>query len=182
MDKRLCPRCGKVVTRWGRTFCGRRCAQTRDLPSKVCVQCGREFRKNAEYSYAVWEAIRFCSRACMGAARRKTTRVCVGCGATFAPTDSRRRLASKFCSQGCYFEELRRRFPIDRPTEATDFNRRMRRALRERASGRCERCGATENLERDHIVPRREGGTGSLANGQILCHQCHLAKTLSERA
>jgi hypothetical protein len=72
-------------------------------------------------------------------------------------------------------------------------NRRQRRLREEwlKANGPCKRCGATENLECDHIDrttkdshriwswsnARREA---ELAKCQVLCHECHLTKTMAE--
>ena len=46
---------------------------------------------------------------------------------------------------------------------------------------RCARCGATERLELDHVVPLGDGGADDLANVQLLCAVCHAAKTAAER-
>jgi 5-methylcytosine-specific restriction endonuclease McrA len=37
----------------------------------------------------------------------------------------------------------------------------------------CSWCGATENLEVDHIVERRHGGTNGYDNLRVLCRSCH---------
>jgi 5-methylcytosine-specific restriction protein A len=44
-----------------------------------------------------------------------------------------------------------------------------------RAAGRI-----TAAVDVDHIVPKRDGGTESLANLQPLCHACHARKTKRE--
>ena len=38
-------------------------------------------------------------------------------------------------------------------------------------------CGATHALEVDHVVPLRNGGRNDADNVQVLCRQCHRAKT-----
>lgn len=61
--------------------------------------------------------------------------------------------------------------------------------------GRCVRCGATERLELDHIDRTTKtldlGGMWSvsedryraeLSKCQLLCHDCHKAKSISERS
>lgn len=46
-----------------------------------------------------------------------------------------------------------------------------------RDGGRCKRCGATENLHFDHIIPYSKGGTSLRAeNIQILCARHNLSK------
>ena len=42
--------------------------------------------------------------------------------------------------------------------------------------GRCQRCGATEDLTGDHIVPRSEGGRNVRENVQVLCRSCNSRK------
>ena len=59
---------------------------------------------------------------------------------------------------------------------AGEFSASVRRASKARADGRCERCGTVGRLELDHILPVSRGGTGEMANGQVLCKTCHIAK------
>lgn len=42
-----------------------------------------------------------------------------------------------------------------------------------RDGGKCRYCGATENLQFDHIIPRSRGGAGSAANVELLCAACN---------
>lgn len=49
------------------------------------------------------------------------------------------------------------------------------RALLARASGRCERCGATDELDVHHETPVSEGGTNSLDGLKLWCKACHRA-------
>lgn len=62
-----------------------------------------------------------------------------------------------------------------------NFSTRTRRLLLEAASNQCQRCGAKDKLEVDHVVPVAFGGTNDLTNGFILCSTCHLAKSRAER-
>jgi hypothetical protein len=59
------------------------------------------------------------------------------------------------------------------------FPASVRRAIYERAQGRCEcllpngeRCGETRWLELDHIRPRALGGESTLPNGRVACRLC----------
>lgn len=40
----------------------------------------------------------------------------------------------------------------------------------------CDKCGATENIEVDHIVRVKDGGSHEEDNLQLLCHDCHVKK------
>ena len=50
-------------------------------------------------------------------------------------------------------------------------------AVYKRDGGRCVRCGSTENLQLDHIVPFLKGGATSVENLQLLCQKCNLEKS-----
>ena len=40
----------------------------------------------------------------------------------------------------------------------------------------CDRCGATNKLTIDHIIPLARGGTNDLENLQVLCQSCNSSK------
>jgi len=46
----------------------------------------------------------------------------------------------------------------------------------QRDGGRCVKCGATDYLEFDHVIPFSQGGANSEKNVQLLCRRCNLAK------
>lgn len=49
-------------------------------------------------------------------------------------------------------------------------------AVSVRDAGRCRRCGATEQLHFDHVIPVSRGGANTVANIQLLCGACNRAK------
>ena len=57
---------------------------------------------------------------------------------------------------------------------------RKRRLIRAALPQVCVRCGATEALTLDHIIPRVYGGTNERSNLQILCLPCNNLKSRSE--
>ncbi|MFJ8699451.1 HNH endonuclease [Streptomyces ardesiacus] len=61
----------------------------------------------------------------------------------------------------------------------SDWPKRRTRVLaRDRFT--CQRCGAREHLEVDHIVPVARGGSWELENLWVLCRSCHRRKTYLE--
>ena len=55
-------------------------------------------------------------------------------------------------------------------------------ARRHHKKDKCVRCGATEDLECDHIIPVNAGGAHSSENLQTLCSTCHAEKTTKEKS
>ena len=53
---------------------------------------------------------------------------------------------------------------------------KTRKELMEKAGHKCPQCGATDNLEIDHIVPISRGGDGRMENLQVLCRSCNRKK------
>ena len=52
----------------------------------------------------------------------------------------------------------------------------VRSEVYRRDGGRCVRCGRSENLQFDHIIPIKKGGATTVNNLQVLCRSCNLAK------
>jgi hypothetical protein len=49
-------------------------------------------------------------------------------------------------------------------------------AVSARDRGRCRKCGSTQQLHFDHVIPVSKGGANSVANIQLLCGACNRAK------
>ena len=52
---------------------------------------------------------------------------------------------------------------------------------KERDGNRCVQCGATGDLETDHIIELSRGGSNDFDNVQTLCQECHGKKTAENR-
>lgn len=52
-----------------------------------------------------------------------------------------------------------------------------RRTVYARDGYKCVKCGSTENLTLDHIVPKSLGGIGKVINLQTLCKNCNEVKS-----
>ena len=78
----------------------------------------------------------------------------------------RQRLAKAMAAAKEAREEVRReRIPAE-----------VRFLVWERDGGRCARCGSTEDLEFDHIIPVSKGGSSTEKNVQLLCAKCNREK------
>lgn len=56
----------------------------------------------------------------------------------------------------------------------------LRKKALHRDHHQCTQCGATHNLEVDHIHNVASGGTHHIDNLQTLCRECHREKTRRE--
>jgi len=59
---------------------------------------------------------------------------------------------------------------------------KVKRAVWDRDQGKCNFCGATKDIEFDHIKPVSAGGTSEILNIQLLCRPCNRKKRISTAA
>lgn len=53
---------------------------------------------------------------------------------------------------------------------------KVREAVHKRYNGKCVRCGSTEHLTIDHIIPISKGGNMIKDNLQLMCYNCNQEK------
>lgn len=61
------------------------------------------------------------------------------------------------------------------------FTKALKDRVKKRDGYGCVKCGATDRLQVDHIVPLILGGDNDLNNLQTLCTDCHATKTSLEK-
>ena len=79
-----------------------------------------------------------------------------------------KQVRQELIDKGILFGDEAKRPPI--PQEIVD-------AVYRRDKGRCVKCGSTQNLQLDHIIPFSKGGATSVENLQLLCQKCNLEKS-----
>lgn len=134
---------------------------------KVCEGCGEPFQ-------AISSLHRFCKPDCNPRRASKPrpkaerySRTCERCGALWHPrTRSVKTGLCLDCREG------------DRQHHVYSSKRGWRVAVRARAEDLCEECGKTEQEAGSyhhchHLKPRSRGGKNTLANGILLCVECH---------
>ena len=67
------------------------------------------------------------------------------------------------------------------PKQTAADERNARRAVKDRDSGLCVRCGAVAT-DWDHRKNRSQGGRWCASNGQALCRGCHIWRTQNPSA
>lgn len=169
-DPRSCRDCGGEFQPLApnQVYCGSPCRSPYMAVRKggTCRGCGAHLEDGRN---------RYCSDACRPAKPAPKLRsvavprkrACGRCGAIWSPSSSRTQ--TDLCP-GCR--------EADRDAHVYSTDRAWRKAIRSRANGLCEDCGASERdsgayHHAHHVVHRAEGGLSTLANGRLLCVDCH---------
>ena len=80
------------------------------------------------------------------------------------------------------YKQIQRQYEAYARIEQTDAAQReripenVRLFIWQRDEGKCVKCGSTEKLEFDHIIPVAKGGSNTERNIQLLCETCNRAK------
>ena len=164
------------LAKWPAKTCSRSCAAVlkSNKVSKDCQHCGEQF--SARPSRVKNGFDKYCSKACDAAAALKRIAVqCRWCSKDMSITPHISQTRKKhFCCRECSMSWLKR-FGTRKGVDA--FHSRLREQWIE---DQCCRCGATENLELDHKVPRFAGGKATKDNAQTLCRKCNREKFWNE--
>lgn len=174
---RQCRTCGKTFDPIAaQQYCGDPCESPSASRTKrkggQCLGCGKRLEDgrqkycspNCRYDAreAAWKA-----RQASQPKREPYSRHCERCGIRWFPGD--KKVKATLC--GPCREE-------DRLNHVYSTKKAWRNAVKNRAENLCEQCGATEQdaghyHHAHHIKPRYEGGKNTLANGKLLCVNCH---------
>jgi len=76
------------------------------METKICLECGKEFEKDVDFSFKYWSKRKFCSRSCYrkNFDRTRTKHICDYCGKEFfiSPYKLKRNINWKnYCSVNC---------------------------------------------------------------------------------
>lgn len=166
---RTCEVCGASYTAYDShaKYCSQNCYNSiRKLQTRECECCHTIFEPKRKGQ-------RFCSVKCVNF--KLPDAECAYCGSRFHP---RTTTKNKFCSLECYHASMASNYPRSR----LNFSAREKNIILKRDNYQCVICGATDNLEIDHIIAVCNGGKRSIANGQTLCVSCHDKKTVIDKA
>lgn len=157
-----------------------------------CAWCSRPFTAKLPHE-------RFCSRRCgnaannrakQEAARDRSPRNCVVCGALFTPDygDMRRAICSDRCVARQHSARTTGKAHVRRAERfGCEAERVNKLKVFERDGWRCRICGISsprsamgtishDAPELDHVLPLSRGGAHSYANTQLACRSCNRLK------
>lgn len=138
-----------------------------------CQMCGTQFERwpsNLKWGTIRGSGVRFCSLECHGKAR--TARLIL---LPAHPTEGSRKKSNSCRARWGLPPHPPELMNLTRPVRARlsrgiGFNASQ---LKNWKTTECAKCGATENLQLDHIVCMAAGGKSVRENAQTLCSKCH---------
>ena len=183
-EPQTCPVCKEQfykppshLLKWPGRTCSRSCAavlRRRDRIERRCQHCGKSFAARADQVAKGFGL--YCSKRCNGLACVKRLDVaCRWCSSmvSVAPWEHQTR-KKHFCGVDCRVA-WQRRFGTKKGVNAfTSEQKALWLELH------CHRCGTTQTLELDHIIPRFAGGKAVRENAQTLCRKCNREKFWNE--
>lgn len=169
-----CAYCGvfKMIHTWqirqghGK-YCSKRCGYDSHItkPIKICLTCKKEFKVKKSREYTA----KYCSIKCYDKN-----------GVNNAFFNKRHTLGNRIKMSAIKQEIEEKDWKVftsreKRRVMGTAPYRRFREAVLERDNYKCVWCGATENLDVDHIKPYAYFPDLRLtvSNGRVLCRPCH---------
>ncbi len=116
---------------------------------------------------------------------RNTLFICTPPPSTSEECENACLMAKKYVmSIGIENSKLRAQIAALEAIERQEMNKRrepipdsVRHVVWVRDCGACVTCGATDDLQFDHIIPFSKGGSNAVENIQILCGHCNRAKS-----
>lgn len=165
------------LAKWPGRTCSRSCAavlRRRDRVERVCQQCGKSFSARADQVAKGFGL--YCSKRCNGlGTMNRVNTSCRWCSAPMSvPFWAYHQTQKNFCGVECR-KAWQRRFGTRKGVNA--FSSEQKAMWLEE---QCRRCGGTESLELDHIIPRFAGGKAVEDNAQTLCRECNRKKFWNE--
>lgn len=178
---RTCEVCGcqfyrppSFAAKWPCRTCSRKCAAVLRNKSvdRTCRACGKAFRPLRSWVKKGFGI--YCSKACNGAGYAEERRVgvtCRWCKSSYTvPKHHIGTRKKHFCNQRCRLA-WQRRYGTRKGVNAFTTEQKL-----DWIGDNCIRCGTTEQLELDHIIPRFAGGLPTRDNAQTLCRKCNREK------
>jgi hypothetical protein len=88
------------------------------------------------------------------------------------------QLGMRLSSEGLWVSSgARTKMPIDPKARIVLVRMsKVRKHVFDRDGGKCQHCGATQDLELDHMIPLSRGGSNTEKNLQVLCASCIRSK------